>query len=92
MRNIDRIRQMSLEELAPYFVHDKTVRDWEDEFMAYVSPSGRQHVSYEEALKDCIDWLNSEQSTSLKNIDEYFDGLTISNTNKFLLDKKGGEK
>lgn len=60
MRNIDRIRQMSLEEIAPYLVRSKIIYDWEDEFEVYVSPSGLQYLSYEEAIDDCIKWLNSE--------------------------------
>lgn len=60
MRNIDRIRQMLLEKIAPYLVRSKIIYDWEDEFEVYVSPSGLQYLSYEEAIDDCIKWLNSE--------------------------------
>ena len=50
MRNIDRIRQMSLEELAPLLVYYTTVFDYEDEFEVCISPSGAQCYSYEKLL------------------------------------------
>lgn len=94
MRNVDwYIRQMSLEELAPYFVYDKTVRDWGDEFTVYESPSGRRYLSYKNAVRDCIDWLDSEQSIPLENrlkkIDEYFDGLTTEEFEKVVRESEG---
>lgn len=57
MRNIDRIRQMSLEELAPYLVKDETV---EFDEPCYSSPSGAQCWIEEDAIEDCIEWLDSE--------------------------------
>lgn len=96
MRNINRIQQMTLEELATYFVHEKTVMDWGDKFTVYMSPSGRQRTTYKEAIDDCIDWLDSEQSISLKNrikkIDEYFDGLTADEFEKVVLKCAGKTK
>lgn len=57
MRNIDRIRQMSLEELAPYFVKDET---FEFNSPCFTSPSGDEFWTEEDAIDDCIRWLNKE--------------------------------
>lgn len=59
MRNIDRLQHLSLKELAPYFVYSKTVYELEDEFEVYVSPSGLQYLSCEDAIEDCVRWLGS---------------------------------
>lgn len=74
MRNIDRIRQMSLEELAPFLIHCEEINtgdyDWDENPIPYYetfwfSPSGNKFVDYfgegyDEALQDCIEWLDSE--------------------------------
>lgn len=74
MRNIDRIRQMSLEELAPLLVYstEEDIGDYdydENRLPWYVtfwySPSGNCFQDYvgngmQEAIDDCIEWLNSE--------------------------------
>lgn len=74
MRNIDRIRRMSLEELAPLLVHsteeDVGDYDWEENPILYYvtiwhSPSGNCFQDYggkgrEEAIEDCIEWLDTE--------------------------------
>lgn len=74
MRNIDRLRQMSLEELAPLLIHCKEIDienfDWDENPIPYYetfwfSPSGNEFVDYsgegyDEALQDCIKWLDSE--------------------------------
>lgn len=74
MRNIDRIRQMSLEELAPLLVYstEKDIGDYdgdENPIHWYVtfwySPSGAHFQDYmgngqQEAIEDCIEWLDSE--------------------------------
>lgn len=57
MRNIDRIRQMSLEELAPYLVKDRTIKF---DNPCYLSPSDAQCRTEEDAIVDCIEWLDSE--------------------------------
>lgn len=56
MRNIDRIRQMSLEELAPLLVKDETI-DFDNP--CYSSPSGLKCWTEEDAIEDCIEWLDS---------------------------------
>lgn len=61
MRNIDRIRQMSLEELAPYFIKDETI---EFDNPCYSSPSGARCWTEEDAIEDCIEWLDSEYDES----------------------------
>lgn len=96
MRNIDIIRQMSLEELAPFFVHEKTVMDLGNMFTVYESPSGRRYLCYENAVRDCIDWLDSEQSKlsislrdRLNKIDKFFDELTTEEFEKVVHENEG---
>lgn len=62
MRNIDRIRQMSLEELAPLLINDETT---EFDELYFTSPSGNGFYDEEGAIEDCIKWLVSEQSRRL---------------------------
>lgn len=57
MRNIDRIRQMSLEELAPLLVKDET-RYFDNP--CYSSPGGGRYWIEEDAIEDCCQWLDSE--------------------------------
>lgn len=59
MRNIDRIRQMSLEELAPYLVKDETIGF---DNPCYLSPSGNKCWTEEDAIEDCIEWLGLDVS------------------------------
>lgn len=59
MRNIDRIRQMSLEELAPLLVNDEII---ELDELCFTSPSGARFCNEEDAIEDCIEWLDSEHS------------------------------
>ena len=68
IRNLDRIRQMSVEELAPLLVHESyefdVDYDWENPIetydAVYNSPSGGVFNNYDDALDDCIQWLNEE--------------------------------
>lgn len=68
IRNLDRIRQMSVEELAPLLVHESyefdVDYDWENPIethdTVYNSPSGGVFNNYDDALDDCIQWLNEE--------------------------------
>lgn len=71
MRQIDRIRKMSLEELAPLLVYSKETDvgdyDWDENPISfyqtfYYSPSGEHfdENSYEEAIADAINWLDSD--------------------------------
>lgn len=74
IRNIDRIRQISLEELAPLFVYSKEIDigdfDYDENPISFYetfwySPSGKCFVDYygegyKEAVEDCIKWLDSE--------------------------------
>lgn len=48
---------MSLEELAPLLVQDET-REFDDP--CFLSPSGAQCWTEEDAVDDCIEWLDSE--------------------------------
>lgn len=59
MRNIDRIRQMSLEELAPLLVKNETV---DHTVPCYSSPSGLKFLAEEDAIDDCVEWLDAEHS------------------------------
>lgn len=69
IRNLDRIRQMSVEELAPLLVHDSyecdVDYDWDENpietyDIIYNSPSGGVFDNYDDALDDCAQWLNAE--------------------------------
>lgn len=52
---------MSLEELAPYFIKDETI---EFDNPCYSSPSGARCWTEEDAIEDCIEWLDSEYDES----------------------------
>lgn len=81
MTNIDRVRQMSLEELAPLLVYsteeDIGEYDWDENPIPYYvtfwySPSGNCFQDYvgngrEEAIEDCINWLDSEHGEKMCN-------------------------
>ena len=56
MRNIDRLRVMSLEEITPYLVH-RTVIDESD---VWYSPSGYIFSNKDAAINNCIHWLDKE--------------------------------
>lgn len=60
IRNLDRIRQMSVEELAPLLVHDWNENPIETYNTVYNSPSGGVFDNYDDALNDCVQWLNEE--------------------------------
>lgn len=66
IRNLDCIRQMSVEELAPLLVHESyefdVDYDWDIEIYdtIYNSPSGGVFDNYDDALDDCVQWLNAE--------------------------------
>lgn len=56
MRNIDRLRVMSLEELAPYLVHRTMINKSE----VWRIPSGCTFSNKEAAIENCIHWLDKE--------------------------------
>lgn len=56
MRNIDRIRQMSLEELALLLIKDETIEFFDP---CFSSPSGSRFWTEEDAIEDCVKWLDS---------------------------------
>lgn len=60
MRNIDRFRVMSLEEIAPYLVHRTMIN--KSEVWRSPSPSGFIFSNENAAIENCIHWLdiNSE--------------------------------
>lgn len=79
MRNVDRIRQMSLEELAPLLIHSEEIDigdyDWDENPISWYvtrwfSPSGREFTEQEDAIEDCINWLDSERIEECSNINE----------------------
>lgn len=62
MRNIDRIRAMSVDELVPFLIRtdytiDEDSRWYQD---VYISPDGTMHYFYEDAVETTIEWLNKE--------------------------------
>lgn len=56
MRNIDRLRVMSLEELAPHLVHRTVINESE----VWCSPSGYTFSNKDAAIENCIHWLDKE--------------------------------
>lgn len=68
MRNLDRIRLMSVEELAPLLINSIWVSEnfnYNQEHVSlrkveWFSPSGQKFDTKKEALEDCVGWLNSE--------------------------------
>ena len=56
MRNIDRFRAMSLEEIAPYLVYRIIINESE----VWYSPSGYIFENYDAAIENCIHWLDKE--------------------------------
>lgn len=56
MRNIDRLRAMSLEEIAPYLVHRTII----DKSQFWRSPNGFIFSNQDAAIEDCIHWLDKE--------------------------------
>ena len=56
MRNIDRFRAMSLEELTPYLVKKIYV----GEIAYWCSPSGYTFSNKDAAIENCIHWLDKE--------------------------------
>ena len=56
MRNIDRLRSMSLEEIAPYLVYRTMINKSE----VWYSPSGYTFSNQDAAIENCINWLDKE--------------------------------
>ena len=56
MRNIDRLRAMSLEEIAPYLVHRTMINKSE----VWYIPSGYTFSNQDAAIENCIHWLDKE--------------------------------
>lgn len=68
IRNIDRIRKMSLEELALLLIRSTWISKNFNYNQGHISlrkvewfsPSGQKYETKEEAIEDCIKWLDSE--------------------------------
>lgn len=56
MRNIDRLRSMSLEEIATYLVYRTMINKSE----VWCSPSGYTFSNKDAAIENCIHWLDKE--------------------------------
>lgn len=56
MRNIDRLRAMSLEELAPYLICKVVV----GKEAIWHSPGGYTFTNYDAAIENTIHWLDKE--------------------------------
>lgn len=70
---------MSLEELAQLLVHEEQIDigdfDWDENPISWYvtrwfSPSGREFTEQEDAIEDCINWLDSERIEECSNINE----------------------
>lgn len=60
IRNLDRIRQMSVEELALLLVHGSYECDVDYDWDENPIPSGGVFGNYDDAFDDCVQWLNAE--------------------------------
>jgi hypothetical protein len=71
MTNLDKLRGMTAEELAPLLVKQQTEDDWDEDVDGdwkcigteyfYMSPcSDYSYLSEEEAIAETIQWLNDE--------------------------------
>lgn len=58
MRVIDAIRLMSLDELAPLLIKQRAIYYGDER--RWTSPSGNKFDYYDDAIEDCIKWLDSE--------------------------------
>lgn len=56
MRNIDRLRSMSLEEIAPYLVYRTMINKSE----VWRSPIGYTFSNKDAAIENCIHWIDKE--------------------------------
>lgn len=56
MRNIDRFRAMSIEEITPYLVRQIYI----GEIAYWYSPSGYIFENRNEAVDNCLHWLDEE--------------------------------
>ena len=64
MRNIDRLRVMSLEEIAPYLVHRTMINKSE----VWYSPSGYTFSNQDAEIENCIHWLDKEYHKENLNV------------------------
>ena len=69
MRNIDRLRKMSLDEIAPYlvtkYVEDNSHYDFKGDYIHeyrafWTSPKQMNREFHDDALQDCLEWLDEE--------------------------------
>ena len=69
MRNIDRLRKMSLYEIAPYLVtrcvEDNSYYDFKGDYIPeyrafWTSPKQMNREFHDDALQDCLEWLDEE--------------------------------
>ena len=58
MRVINAIRLMPLDDLAPLLIKQRAIYYGDER--RWKSPSGNKFDYYDDALEDCIQWLNSE--------------------------------
>lgn len=74
MTNLERLKTLSAEELAPMLVKEQSEDDWDEDYdgewkclgtnFFYVSPcSNYSYFSEEEAIEQTIQWLNDEIDT-----------------------------
>lgn len=75
MKNHQYLRQLKVKEFALYLIRSKTVPDYDEDidgewrqcgtYTEYIAPDGRSSLSYEDALRYTIDWLNAEHRTTV---------------------------
>lgn len=59
MKNADIIRKLSIKELSILLVRKIGLN--------FISPSGEEFSDYDEAVKDCTEWLNTNCEQTVNN-------------------------
>ena len=59
MKNIDIIKNLSIKNLAILLVRQINFN--------HISPSGEEFSDYDDAIKDCINWLNTNCEQTVNN-------------------------
>lgn len=59
MKNVNVIRKLPIKELSILLVRNQNE--------LFISPSGNEYQDYDEAIKDCAKWLNTDCEQTVNN-------------------------
>lgn len=59
MKNVNVIRKLPIKELSILLVRNQNE--------LFISPSGNEYQDYDEAIKDCSNWLNTNCEQTVNN-------------------------